>query len=532
MRERYKVSSLFAVFERMNINMGKNKKKTMDKITGFIKSRQFGIVLSAIQSVLTIILLSIILYLNMLPVKFFIPVCFVVLFLCGFAFILAFTKKLKPVGKLISLFMVVVSSMGLYYASYLSGTIDNISGANTNTHEVNVYVMKADKADDIADAKDYTFGIMAVLDRDNTDKAIREIESTLGQKIETMEYEGYVQLAQALYDDDVDAIILNSAYVTNLIEDDEYASFSSLTKVLLKTTHQTQIDVDTNKDVTDRVFTMYLSGIDVEGKISTTSRSDVNIIAVVNPKTHQVLLINTPRDYYVPLSISKGVKDKLTHAGIYGVDVSMDTLGMIYDIDLEYYFRINFTGFKDMVDALGGIRVYVDRSFIAWTNKEQYTKGYMDMNGYMALGFVRERKAYPDGDNQRGRNQMAVIQQIVDKASSPAILNDFSGLMDSLEGSFETSLSSSQISSLVRMQLDEGGSWTILSYGVTGESARKPVYSMSTEQSVMIPDMDTVEKAKKLMHMVYDGKILTQEYIDNLPVGEDDNLDSTLNDED
>lgn len=522
MRERYKFSSLFVFFERMNINMGKNKKKTMNKITGFIKSGLFGIILSAIQTVLTIVLLSIVLYLNMLPVKFFIPVCFVVLFMCGFTFILAFTKKVKPVGKIISMLMIIISSVGLYYVSYLSGTIDNISGANTKTDEVNVYVMKADSADDITDAKNYTFGIMAVLDRNNTDKTVNEIESKLGQKINTKEYEGYAQMVQALYDDAVDAIILNSAYVPMLTEDEKYEAFTSLTKVLLQTTHQTNIDVDTNKEVTSRPFTMYLSGIDIEGKITTTSRSDVNIIAVVNPKTRQVLLINTPRDYWVPLSVSKGVKDKLTHAGNFGVDVSMDTLGMIYDIDLEYYFRINFTGFRDVVDALGGITVYVEKSFTAWTNQEKYTKGYMDMDGYMALGFVRERKAFSDGDNQRGRNQMAVIQQIVDKASSPAILNNFSGLMDSLEGSFETSLSSAQISSLVRMQLNEGGSWTILNYGVTGESAMRPVYSMSTEQSVMIPDWDTVEKAKKLMHMVYEGKVLTQEYIDNLPVGEDE----------
>ena len=501
--------------------MGKTKKKNVGKkITDFIKSGTFSIILSAIQAVLTIVLLSVVLYLNMLPVKFFIPICFVLVLLCGFAFILSYTKKLKQVGKLISLFMILVGSFGLYYVSYLSGTIDNISGANTKTDEVNVYVMKADKADDITDAKDYTFGIMAVLDRNNTDKTIKDIESKIGSKIKVNEYEGYVQMAQALYDDNVDAVILNSAYIDMLIEDERFESFKSLTKVVLKSTHVTDINVNTNKDVTNSPFTMYLSGIDVEGKISKTSRSDVNIIAIVNPKTRQVLLVNTPRDYWVPLSVSNGVKDKLTHAGNFGVDVSMDTLGMIYDVDLEHYFRINFTGFKDVVDALGGIRVYVEKSFTAWTNQEKYTKGYMDMNGYMALGFVRERKAFTDGDNQRGRNQMAVIQQIVDKASSPAILNDFSGLMESLEGSFETSLTSAQISALVRMQLNEGGSWTILSYSVEGTSAKRPVYSMSTQQSVMIPKWETVEKAKKLMAMVYEGKVLTQEFIDSMPVEE------------
>lgn len=493
-----------------------SKGKGQNKLVGFFKSRVFSYTLLAIHVVATLVLLSLVLYINMLPVKFFIPLSFVLLFLCGLSLLLAHADKIRIIGKLISFLMIIVSSVGIYFAYVGNSTFENVAGANTKTDVVNVYVMKADEAEDLTSAADYTFGIMSVLDRENTDKTVADIEEKLDDKIDIKEYNGYIQLARALYEDEVDAIILNTAYIVNLEEDEEFASFSSLTRVLMQSTHEVQIQVDNDVNVNKQPFAMYISGIDIEGEVSTTSRSDVNIIAVINPKTHQILLVNTPRDYWVPLSISRGIEDKLTHAGIYGIDVSMDTLEMIYDVELEYFFRINFTGFKEVVDALGGINVYSEYSFTSRHGKYRFTKGYNKMNGKQALGFVRERYAFVDGDNQRGKNQMAVIQAIADKAVSPAFLSNFTELMNSIEGSFETSMSSAQISSLVRMQLNEGGSWDVLTYAVTGESAMRPVYSMSTSQSVMLPNEDSIFKAKKLIDMISEDQILTEEIIENL----------------
>lgn len=506
----------------------KNKKQKkagfMGRIANFIKSRLFSVILAVIHMLLTIGLLSIVLYINMLPVHFFIPICFVLFLLWGIAFLMAYSKKLKYVGKLISLIMIIISSVAVYFAILASDAFEGMSGANTKKDVVNVYVMKADKAQDLTSAQDYTFGILEVLDRENTDKTVDEIETKLGKTIDKREYEGYTQLAEALYSGEVQAIILNSAYVTNLTETEEYASFTTLTKILMKTTHETELTVDNTIEVNKTAFTMYLSGIDIEGEVSTTSRSDVNIIAVINPETRQVLLVNTPRDYYIPLSISRGTEDKLTHAGLYGIDVSMDTLEMLYDIKLDYFFRINFTGFEELIDALGGVNVYSEYSFTSLHGGDRFVKGYNQMNGKQALGFVRERYSFAEGDNQRGKNQMELIKAIVDKVASTAILNDFTGLMDSISGSFETSMSSSQISSLVRMQLSEGGSWNVLSYAVSGSEAKMPVYSMSSEVYVTIPDMDTVEKAQKLIDMVYDGEILSEEIIENLDNNQEESL--------
>lgn len=504
--------------KRKEVNVSSTEKsvKAGGKVFNIFNSKGMGLAVSVIHIVLTLFLLGEILYLNVLPVWMFMPICFALLALCAVSFLMAFGKKgIRIVGKLISLLMITVNLAGIYYLSQVNDVLDNVSGNNTKVDVVNVYVMKADQADDIGDAKNYTFGIMGVLDRVNTDKTIEKIEKQLGNKIAIDEYEGYLQLVEALYEGDVQAIILNEAYIAQIIDNEEYASFETVTKVLHNESHETQIEVDDKIDVKDNVFTMYLSGIDVTGKISTTSRSDVNILAIINPDTRQVLLLNTPRDYYVPLAMN-GIEDKLTHAGIYGIDESMATLEKLYNTKVDYYFRVNFTGFEKMINALGGIEVYSDYSFRTYHGNYKIVKGMNSMDGHKALCFARERFSLPSGDNDRGKNHMKIIKVVLDKLLSPSILNDFTGLMDSVKDCFQTSMSSSQISSLVRMQLEEGGSWNVVNYAVSGEGALMPVYSMSSMPYVTIPDYTTVDIAKKLIDMVHDGKILNDEIVADL----------------
>ena len=229
----------------------------------------------------------------------------------------------------------------------------------------------------------------------------------------------------------------------------------------------------------DRVFTMYISGIDSREGLISKSRSDVNIIATVNVDKRQVLLISTPRDYYVPLSISDGIPDKLTHAGIYGIDVSMETLEMLYGTEIDYYFRVNFSGFEQIIDALGGITVNSAVEFSA--GGHQYYVGNNDLDGDAALDFARERYAFADGDRQRGKNQMAVIKAVIEKAISPSLLVNYASIMESISGSFETSMPYEMIAELVRNQLDKGGKWNIISTSVDGTGDYQVPYSMSME---------------------------------------------------
>ena len=493
------------------------KRINMGKISKFFKSRLFSLILSVIHIALTFVLLIFLLRLNMLPVKFFTPICFVLLLFAAISFLMGFAKgKPRTIGKILSLFMIILSTLGVYYLAVGYGKAKDLTGANTQVDVVNVYVMKDDAASTLGDASKYTYGILAVLDRENTDKTLANVNKIIGSSVKTEEYEGYIQLVEALFEGEVEAIIMNEAYIEPLVEHEEYAAFKSLTKVLHNDSHTTIIEVDDNKNVSNEPFALYLSGIDIEGGINKKSRSDVNIIAVVNPKTKNVLLVNTPRDFYMPLSVSGNMGDKLTHAGLYGVTCSMDSLEMFYDIELDYYFRINFTGFEDVIDALGGVTVESPKAFTSLHGKYKFVKGPNEMNGNKALCFVRERYAFSAGDDQRGKNQMALIKAIADKAMSPAFLTGFQSLMNSLDGTFETSMSYDQLASIVRKQLDEGGQWTVASYAVSGKGAKMPVYSMSSIPYVTVPDYSTVDKAKELMQMVLDGYVVSDYVIENM----------------
>lgn len=263
--------------------------------------------------------------------------------------------------------------------------------------------------------------------------------------------------------------------------------------------------------ITKEPFVVYLSGVDNRGELTEKARSDVNILAVVNPTTKQAALINTPRDYYVDLAGTDS-KDKLTHAGLYGVETSMATLGKLYGVDVEHYLRINFAGFINIIDAIGGVDVYSDQAFTSvgspgYYDPTTFAEGWNHLDGKSALAFARERHAFKTGDIQRGINQMKVIDAMANKLKSPALLMGFSKLMDAAD-CFVTSLSQEQISALVRMQLGDLANWDIQSYTVTGSGAKSTKCYSAKGQSlyVMKPDENSVNEAKALIAAVLGGE--------------------------
>ena len=269
--------------------------------------------------------------------------------------------------------------------------------------------------------------------------------------------------------------------------------------------------VEANK-ITKEPFVVYLSGVDNRGELTEKARSDVNILAVVNPTTKQAALINTPRDYYVDLAGTDS-KDKLTHAGLYGVETSMATLGNLYGVNVEHYIRINFAGFIRIIDAIGGVDVYSNQAFTSvgspgYYDPTTFAEGWNHLDGKSALAFARERHAFKTGDIQRGINQMKVIDAMAEKLKSPALLMSFSKLMDAMSDCFVTSLSQEQISALVRMQLGDLSSWDIQSYSVTGTGGKSSKCYSAKGQSlyVMKPDENSVNEAKALIVAVLGGE--------------------------
>ena len=432
-------------------------------------------------------------------------------------------KAGKLIMGLVSLLLSGAMLYGVVAVNSVQSALNRIVGKMTETEVTEVRVMSDNPATSMGDTKGYTFGYIADADTKNTQDILDQISKSFGT-IKSKGYDSMTALADALYDDEIDAILINQGYVDLLTEKDGYTDFREQTRVLYTYTTTHEVDpIVPNTSITKEPFVVYCSGIDARyPDISARSRSDVNILAVVNPTTKQILLINTPRDYYVPLA-RNGEMDKLTHAGLYGIDESMKVLGNLYGVQADYYVRVNFAGLVKIVDALGGVDVESERAFSTvgmevpdaddstsfHYESYSFTKGINHLNGNQALCFARERKNFGDGDNQRGRNQMAVIKAILNKACSSAVLTKYQELLKAASDAFITNMPYADISSLVQMQLGDMASWNITTYAVSGEGSTEYCYALGDKAWVMIKDSSTVNKAKNMIQQVINGEVPT-----------------------
>ena len=497
-----------------------------------------GAVITIIVIMLSVVFMGLLAMTKMIPTIYMLIIGIVLAVIAAIIWLLVWHTRYTGRfigGTVLAVIMIAILAFGGFYINKTRSAISNISGETTEVTQMAVYVKSDDAADSVEATAGYTYGILSSLDRENTDGAVAHLNSQFGTEVQTKEYAGLTELADGILNGEVNAMLLNSGYLSVYEDMDGYTDFSTKIKevgtVDVESTIQSAEESAPIEPITTanggKVYTIYLSGIDTRGEMTAKSRSDVNIIATVNTDTHEILLVSTPRDYFVPLSISGGAPDKLTHAGIYGIDVCMDTLGMLYDIDINYYFRINFGGFVKVIDALGGITVNSDYDFDSKNILGyHFNKGENYLNGEQALIFARERYAFQEGDRQRGKNQMEVIRGVVKKALSPEILTSYSSILSSLDGCFGTNITYEEIAQILQQQLTNGGDWTIVSYSVNGTGATEKPYSMSQKAYVMVPDYNTVDKAKSLMEKVRNGEVVTQEEAD-APVSGSTSTDST-----
>ena len=497
-----------------------------------------GAVITIIVIMLSVVFMGLLAMTKMVPTIYMLIIGIVLAVIAAIIWLLVWHTRYTGRfigGTVLAVIMIAILAFGGFYINKTRSAISNISGETTEVTQMAVYVKSDDAADSVEATAGYTYGILSSLDRENTDGAVAHLNSEFGTEVQTKEYAGLTELADGILNGEVNAMLLNSGYLSVYEDMDGYTDFSTKIKevgtVDVESTIQSAEESTPIEPITTanggKVYTIYLSGIDTRGEMTAKSRSDVNIIATVNTDTHEILLVSTPRDYFVPLSISGGAPDKLTHAGIYGIYVCMDTLGMLYDIDINYYFRINFGGFVKVIDALGGITVNSDYDFDSKNILGyHFNKGENYVNGEQALIFARERYAFQEGDRQRGKNQMEVIRGVVKKALSPEILTSYSSILSSLDGCFGTNITYEEIAQILQQQLTNGGDWTIVSYSVNGTGATEKPYSMSQKAYVMVPDYNTVDKAKSLMEKVRNGEVVTQEEAD-APVSGSTSTDST-----
>lgn len=463
-----------------------------------------GKLITLVQLLMTVIFIALLWDSGMAPGKYLAALFAVLFILFGIMFGLQFLRnKIYILGIILSVLISIVLGIGTYYLVRANQLLVNVGGATYKTDNMIVVVRADDDAENILDAKDYKYGIQTSLDQENNQKMLDDIETVLGQAPDVDEFVTVQQAAQALLDGEIGAAIYNEAF-TGLIED-EIEGYSDQVKILYQYGIETEIAQDEKKDV-DQPFNIYISGIDVAGDITTNSRSDVNIIMTVNPSTHKILLTTTPRDYYVTLpGISGDQRDKLTHAGIYGIDVSMATLESLYGIDISYYARVNFTSLVRIVDALGGVDVNSEYAFEA--GGYQFQQGTNHLNGEQALAFSRERYSFQSGDNQRGKNQEAVLTAILEKAMSPALLTNASELITSVSDCVETNMTRTEMAKFINMQLSQGASWSIESVAAAGTGDSQACYSSGSQLLyVMWPDEAVVADISEKMQQVLNGQ--------------------------
>ena len=407
-------------------------------------------------------------------------------------------KKIRSWVKII-LDIICVIGIGLlvFAFHYLNSTLhfmDRIKAGKFQTENYYVLVENDSKYEEISDID--TLGIYQSTTEEYK-KALNNIEDEV--KLEETVYENYINLSDALFNKDVDAILISASYkeiVNELVKD-----FNDKVRIIytIEITSESGVEAS-DKDTSKEPFNVYISGIDVYGDITMVSRSDVNMIATINPKTNKILLTSIPRDYYVQLHGTTGSKDKLTHAGMYGVDMSINTIEDLLDIEIDYYVRVNFTTLINLVDAIGGIDVYSDASFTAWTDHScRYYVGMMHLNGKCALAFARERMAYLEGDRHRVQNQQDVIKAIAKKAlSSKTLITKYTDILESMGNSFQTNFPEEDIYKVINRQLDKMPSWTFDTYSLNGTDSENGTYTFGNQQLyVMEPDMSTVDMAKQ-----------------------------------
>lgn len=426
------------------------------------------------------------------------------LFVAILALLLILKNKARIFTLLVLLTSVLLSAFALIGVQQFVGLANQFNAtSNYSSYSISVAVLADSEIGNVSQLSSLTAPTKT--DAENIQKLLEDIKSTQNKDLTVEESSSYLASYKSLLAGDTKAIVLNGAF-ENLIEQEDPDYAKKIKKIYTKDLTKT---VEAPKVTTNKTFNVYISGIDTYGPISSVSRSDVNIIMTVNQDTKKILLTTTPRDAYVPIADGgNNQNDKLTHAGIYGVDASIHTLENLYDIDLNYYARLNFTSFLKLIDLLGGVDVYNDQEFTAHTNGKHYGVGNIHLDSELALGFVRERYSLANGDGDRGRNQQKVIAAIIQKLTSAEVLKNYDGVIQGLQDSVQTNMPPETMVGLVNTQLASGGKYTVTSQDLKGTGRMGlPSYAMPDSNLYMLEvDQTSLETVKAAIKDVMEGK--------------------------
>lgn len=484
----------------------------MEKNTTSLIYRIFAALLSIVLLVLSGFAAYQIVTLNVLPSKLLLPVILMIVILNAILILLINFATHAIWTKVISVILVILvgctMGFGNVYLYETYSTLTSVTGAEKGSIKNTISVItKTDHDENIQSLKNEKIGVLRNIDSVGTKKCQEKLKK---YSFSYKKYDNLQALVKALYEDEVQAIVMNEIYRANVEEMEEYSGFSNETKSIYQTVYYTnnKNDALVVDDITKNPFTIFVSGNDTYGDIDELSRSDVDMIVTVNPTTSTVLMVNIPRDYYVQTSYGN---DKLTHTGMYGIEETKQTVENLLGIDINYTFRVNFSSAEDIVDALDGVDIEVPKGMAVerlnadWA-LEGVHEGWNHLNGARALAYARERHAYVDGDIQRAKNQQQVLEAIIKKAASSKILTNYTKLLKSFKNAFDTNMSTNEITALLQYELQAMPNWKFQNYVLRGTNSSAVCASMAQELSVVMPEDYCVSIARQKIEAVLDGK--------------------------
>ena len=488
-------------------------------------------VIAILLSIVMIVLMAFFTYqlikMDILPQNLFVPVILVFvlisLILILWINLMAHGVVSKVFAMIFVLLYTVSMGIGNFYVYKTDGFMQKVTdhkiGDVKNT--VSIIVMDDSNIKDLSSLKGKKVGRLNNVDKVGTNKLLKSVKKKKGSNyFKTKKFDGALSEVEALYNGEIDAMILNESYRGNVTSVEEYEHFSTETRVVYSTSYYTTKKNDSLvvSDITKNPFTILISGNDTTGDVSELSRSDVNMLVTINPKTSTILLTSMSRDTYVETvcdadgdtACPEGQMDKITHTGIYGLNTTRQTVEKFYDLKVNYSFRVNFTSVIDVVDALDGIDLNVEEGEqcdLFWANmKPGLPVGLHHVDGETALAFARERKAYVDGDYQRVRNQQKVMQAIINRAISSSALVNYTSFINSLESAFETNMTYDEITDLIKYELQAKPDWKFETYQISGLGDELMCASLGQAASVQVPDLNTVRIAREKIEAVMNGK--------------------------
>ena len=484
--------------------------------------RGIGIVLSILLVVASFYLLYQLIKINVLPTKllFLITIIFVLLDAIFALLLCYYTRAVvsKIICVVITLVFIFGSCMGGYYISKTGSLLTNIT--NVTKHAKNTVSVVVKQSSDIKNKSQLnglSVGTLRTIGTQGSSKALKELSKD-GIVMNQSEYDSLSAMLEAFYNGEVDSIIINESSRSQILDMESYADFDNNTRVVYQTSYKVENTDKANAvtDITSKPFNVLISGSDTRGGFDENGRSDVIMVATVNPKTSTILLTSVPRDFYVTTACDaadgcmQGALDKITHTGIHGTNTTKRTVEQLLGIEINYTFKVGFDAVTDLVDAVGGVDVtvapgYAVDHFACMYNLSVH-EGVNHLNGEQALAFARERYAYTEGDRQRTKNQQLVLMGIVDKITSPSIVQNYSSIMDAMADTFSTTMSSSEISDLIKYQINNNPKWKIEQYMVDGTGDTLMCAELGDAASVMVPDQSTVKMAKDKINAVLAGK--------------------------